>query len=162
MILCLLVVTRFPYWNSCFMRALRDPMRFSKRDFLVRFSAVCCIICDGIYREGAIVVGCERIWLLVLPLWDFLMGFLRFVCWFSSQISLWDSMLFAAYFSDEISLCDFVLLARYEMFLCELLCFCCTIFEWDILRRAHASLNRYELCVWDFYAFLAVTWIIVS
>jgi hypothetical protein len=58
---------------------------------------------EYICREGAIVVGCDEVCLLLLPLRDFLMRFLRFASKFSSQISLRDCMLFAAQFVYEIS-----------------------------------------------------------
>jgi hypothetical protein len=42
-----------------FMRSPNEFMLFDPYEILVKFLAVCCIICDGICREGAIVVDCE-------------------------------------------------------------------------------------------------------
>ncbi len=114
-----------------------------------------------------------------ISLWDFL----RFASNFLSQISLWDCMLFAALVSYEFCFREVVLslegsvwnLSRfadtflmrypYEIScflavmrrLCEISCFCCTIFARGILMRLHAFLGRHELCVSDFMLFGVIT-----
>ncbi len=141
-------------------------------DFLVRLFDVCCIICDGICREGVIVFGCEwglPSFLAIMRfhyaiLCDFLVRLRAFCCIiflrdflkrFHAFLPLWDVLMkfvaFCCILSGEIFLWDFMFLGRYVWdVLVRFYAFWRTIFVRDILMRVHAYLGRYELYVWDF------------
>jgi hypothetical protein len=143
-----------------------DPLR----DFLVRFLAVCCIICDGRCREGVIVVGCD--W--ILPSFRAIMRFLHeifcvlllhFRLIFPCEIVrfllhyeiCWRDSCFLAVMRCPYEICRVLLHTFLMRFPCEISCFFgrYEMSLWDFML--FCSQFSYEISWWDFVLFGAVT-----
>ncbi len=134
---CFLAVTRFPdeighmLCELYYENLLDFVMSFHAFWPTTRFFAVCCIICDGICREGATVAVCERSLPSLLAFWDLLVRFCAF--------------------------CFFIFVSD---FLMRLYAFCCIIFLRDLLKRIHAFLALRDVLM-QFVAFLLHTFLMI-